>query len=906
MLGIVKRVGCVLTAFALSAALCTTIAVASSNVQLCGNRRIAIVLDNSGSMIKGNNKFLSRWAEATYALRTFLYMVGDEDEIGLFTVGISLESAANESDHEKAATISHNLNKDNIDEVLGNVGISHTTATYGLDAAYKWVGNNKSAEQWVVILSDGTFYEGNRKLSFSESVGERAGKDENEGIRTIFIGLEFDPRDQKSQNDSYTDNLFIYSTLSSGRGIEDTILEISSEIYKMKELNLSTDMIQNLDEFSYDSKSGTFTWATQPGLSTYLNQVVVIAQRHGEPVDGQRTALNSQIQMIQSDTSFSWCSAEKLPKVLEKYNALLRGTNFQVGNIDTFQREIQKTFLNKLCYIGTYSGSQLGEKIEFQTPLGDYTYRIYYELSDSIRPRLAITQNDVTYRGDSSGALSIMEGAAEIDYNLYVGKTEIPKELQVIEPELGELHVIGVGVDEKTDQYIFRYNDTGKNTYFASIDFLGVSHDQTIEVRIDLQKYSFRIQEGQKLNIDKPEEGWLYIETQLPPNWLKSHLNGHLQVDAERSGVQFNTSPGQIRLEGSRICVPVSYGDDLDIEKEFMVKAVFTADGAVPLKDEQMVKLIQDKPEIISRQPDPLAQLGIPAKFKLPVSEICVQNGQDMMKSISIQNAEVNGIGNLAKVKLEYDDQTKKIFLYADPIQTWKLLISGETQGNAVLSGTVYRNKVVVNPNMECLVTVAWTGNVVLALILYALLVLLFGALFVGAFLSLSGSLMLLERLNRYHTSWFHNEKYYLTWYEPGGLQCEVTRNTGIKIFPLFPFRIKLLLPDQSGIRELSGRIWVVLRGTKTGYEIETKSWKQLRDKGFEVSSQQLSFGGDPIDLEYQNHVCHLRITRKRRLWVCLVCFVVEWLFVFCVVLLAPRFPLLIIPGVILFALRFL
>lgn len=51
-------------------------------------KRIAIVLDNSDSMIisEPNVPYLTRWVEATYALRTLLHMIGDQDEVALYTV----------------------------------------------------------------------------------------------------------------------------------------------------------------------------------------------------------------------------------------------------------------------------------------------------------------------------------------------------------------------------------------------------------------------------------------------------------------------------------------------------------------------------------------------------------------------------------------------------------------------------------------------------------------------------------------------------------------------------------------------------------------------------------------------------------------------------------------------------
>ncbi len=95
-------------------------------------KRIAIVLDNSDSMIisKPNVPYLTRWSEATYALRTLLHMIGDQDEVTLYTVSDGKALGGK-------IMVAENLTKDNIDQNLSSVGISAVTKTDGLKAAYQ-------------------------------------------------------------------------------------------------------------------------------------------------------------------------------------------------------------------------------------------------------------------------------------------------------------------------------------------------------------------------------------------------------------------------------------------------------------------------------------------------------------------------------------------------------------------------------------------------------------------------------------------------------------------------------------------------------------------------------------------------------------------------------------------------
>ena len=95
-------------------------------------KRIAIVLDNLDSMIisKPNVHYLTRWSEATYALRTLLHMIGDQDEVALYTVSDGKALGG-------MIMVAENLTKDNIDQNLSSVGISAVTKTDGLKAAYQ-------------------------------------------------------------------------------------------------------------------------------------------------------------------------------------------------------------------------------------------------------------------------------------------------------------------------------------------------------------------------------------------------------------------------------------------------------------------------------------------------------------------------------------------------------------------------------------------------------------------------------------------------------------------------------------------------------------------------------------------------------------------------------------------------
>lgn len=876
---IIRKLGCILTASVLVVALCT-VATASSDTQPRGNRRIAIVLDNSGSMIIGPNN--SRWAQATYALRTFLCMVDDDDQLGLFTVSRHPDPNEEDAVHEKAATISKNLDN-NIDEALERVGISPTTATYGLNAAYKWVREELSAEKWVVILSDGAFYKNGESLTFEESVAGPARDAGDQGVHTIFIGLELD-QEQVNSDIQSTDFLTIHNT-SPGHGIEETILEISDDIYQIKELDLTEDMLQDSEEFSYDSQSGKLTWATEPGLSSYLSQVIIIAQTDSIPGDTQQESLDPRIQIIPSDNSFSWASEENLQEVLDTYNSQVIPSLKVAGSKEAFQKEIKKSFLNKCCYVGSYSGDQLGEKLEFQTPSENCTYRIYYALRDDIAPELVVRQNDAMMEADADNHFSVTEGLLELDYHLKAGKTEIPRELQVIKPEVCELCAEGMPTGKEAGQYDVPYSDTGENSHAVSISFRGKDWEWIVQVGINLQKYSFCIPEGQELNIDR-SEGWIVIETQLPSCWLKDHLKDHLQMKAEREELQFDVQGYDLQSgeNGNLIHVPVSFGGALDLTQAILVKATFTAGSLDPLTAEQSVMLTQDTPEIISVPPNKLSRLDIPLRLRILVAEISAEVGGKPAENVSISDATVIGVENLAGAQLEYDDESKRIFLCASPVLAWRILSRNELQGDAALRGTLYRNGVVVDSELDHPVTVFWTGSLVWVIICWLVICVCLFLIVAGALCAKKGKLLLQEfavlvygRLIGYvSTKCPKHEDYYLMW-EHGEKYYEITRN-----YKKLPIRtLKLPLPDEEGFFVQIDGVSIELQGIGNGYVMSEKSRKQLDSKGIAVDKTGLDLQR-PIKFTYRGRTCTLHNTRRRRPWVD----VVIWL-VFCFMVLA-------------------
>ena len=178
---------------------------------------------------------------------------------------------------------------------------------YGMEAARNWLNEtNDAVNKWIVVLSDGEFYEydasGKLKLlPCSQSVGEHATKNTRAGIHTIFVGLDI-AYNALSELRGNT-NLSVYNTLKE-KGIEETILGISREIYHMSEMTLSVEEIKGSPEFNYASDKSGFTWKTEPGLDAYLKQIIIIAQTGISGASILNEPYDPDLQVIQSDNHF--------------------------------------------------------------------------------------------------------------------------------------------------------------------------------------------------------------------------------------------------------------------------------------------------------------------------------------------------------------------------------------------------------------------------------------------------------------------------------------------------------------------------------------------------------------------------------------------------------------------------
>lgn len=867
-----KKLGCLFFAVLLLV-LYSPIAAANLTAKNTGGRRIAIVLDNSDSMIINGSKesYSSRWAEATYALRTFLYMVEDTDVVKLFTVAASTDTM-DEDINQKIATVSDgSIDKTNVDKVLQQVGISYQTKTYGMDAAYSWVAKSGDAntEKWVVILSDGDFYPPDSnsdkdRLSYSQSVGDRAYKWSLHNIHTIFVGLDLAEDKEKELENLQRKYLSVYHARKNQRSIEETILGISEKIYSMKELDDAK--IRKCTEFTCDPDSGTLTWETDPDLSAYLEQVIVIAQTSIKPEEEPEIPTDLNIQIIQSDRTFSWCSKNDLADVLDKHDKAAK-PSFDFGDPKDFEKKIAETFLGKYCYIRSYSQSEIGNQLKFQVPKGDYTYRIYYELKDSVHPELIMKRDGAVVQPDTPGVYSVTEGPLQVDFELRSGETAIPKTLEAIRYGLEAVSMSGA---ESTGKINLGYKDTKDedNRYQFSVSFNGKAAEAAVKISPDLQRYQFQIPEGQIVNIDQPDGNLLTIETTLPLNWLRDHLAGNLAITLNpKDTATFTFAVDDYKVvsgEGGplKISVPIHYiNSQSSLSPNVPFKAAFSINGDTihPLEAEGTLTVALGPTEIDLRVPEPSPNLTS-LSAKIPVLNMTARAGdEDVTEDTILKNVAVTGFGTLEEVSFKYNENTKSIEYAGKFRDTFQILTSGKNSGTVRVVGEAYRKGILVDGHLEMTKQVTWTGTVwelIRGLIFKGILL---AAAITILILTYTGKLLFQEGID-YFAFNFLNWDLPLIWDVNGPRGPGVHQLTVGKGFRWYPWKIKVAfhITDDPKLQNSTERI--TLRGTRKGYCLVWNS------KEMEILDRlNITFMSKDCELEKENQKLEFRYINDKR-----------------------------------------
>ncbi|MBQ9004398.1 MAG: VWA domain-containing protein [Eggerthellaceae bacterium] len=181
----------------------------ADEVEQESSRAIAIAYDNSGSMTKDSDK----WCNAQYSLEVLAAMMGDRDELALFTMdseGEKLHISGTQDAASRASAV-HNA----------DLGVSLYTEPRTAREACNWLFGQQADEKYLVITTDGEFNTGNRLEDVRQTVEDAA----SHGIGVIYLAIG--EADLIASDESRA----IYVKTASGDNILQTMTETANLIF---------------------------------------------------------------------------------------------------------------------------------------------------------------------------------------------------------------------------------------------------------------------------------------------------------------------------------------------------------------------------------------------------------------------------------------------------------------------------------------------------------------------------------------------------------------------------------------------------------------------------------------------------------------------------------------------------
>lgn len=859
---------------------CRSVEAANSNLSSDARRSIAIVFDNSDSMVRDSgkkhekNKYLKRWAQATYALRTFIHMVNENDVLHLYTV-----------DDGSSVADKGVFPKGDINKVISKLGVSYVTKMYGMREAYRWVNNQPTTEKWVVILTDGKFYKNGKKgkkLSADESIGKYINIYKNYGINTICVGLGLEKKAEielKRLDDGKYCNVFCTlkrkrNSLKENKEINKNILAISKKIYTMeklsdKQIRKESNLAKDNAEFRI-AENGTLIWKTDTEFSKYIQEVIIMAQIEGFV---KKKNVSDGMEVIYSDRDFAWGD----DKDIKQFNQ--DALDYYGSYSYLIDRKLIKK-INSSCYIQHYSGKDLEEKkIKFKLPKGksmeDYTYQIYYVLSTGFVSVLKQGKTELVAENQNS---FITEGNYQIDYNVISPDGEkLSKNLLAIRnvKKQVKLKIGNESVVSGSDKDFIYHKETKNsvqkknNQYVASVSYNeNIVNSFHFSVEPDLGKYKLSFwQEEQDINIDKENENKILLKLTGKGKhkdvdrlyyWLKDKINESKKSKRITYGFQNkdneDVSALGIRLKKTEI-VPekdfIKIGLPIEIVKSNGIEMGEHYQVSVSVQGEGEAKLVAENGNILITQEDPeicLKQEEVTVIEKIKNDTNLSISTYVLNKEIDVEIVDVELMlqteGKAKCLSFKFDKKTNEIICKAN-INIVRYFFSGihndklSYEIHLKRNGKDYFKK---SEDDQKFVKFRWKINHLIWSLILLILVVIIVILVLLSLSIQNGSLLLDELLcNDYDL-----ERFFIVWLSPLKKELVVDNKISkcfktIRLFPCFDDELKYFL----------GRKKVVLGGRKNGYYL--KNFDELDNiSGISVKNKFLERPGDYITIELQ------------------------------------------------------
>lgn len=238
------------------------------------DKKITIVYDDSGSMVNGDNgkkdspnnnpKKIKCWAQAKYSLEAFTAMLGENDELDIYTFNSGKYGNTISGDGKSSAVR-------NIHSSFKNGDYSAVTPHKNvIKAGDALVSSKSDKDKWLVVITDGYFDDfknaKDKGKAKTENLLQKYGKKLNGNV--IFITI--------NSSVNYEEKDFTYYNAQNGGEILSTVQKAIEKIYSNNRNAAQFDLTQ--DEGSYVATVKT------NGLS--VSQLIVFAQGKGVKISG--------------------------------------------------------------------------------------------------------------------------------------------------------------------------------------------------------------------------------------------------------------------------------------------------------------------------------------------------------------------------------------------------------------------------------------------------------------------------------------------------------------------------------------------------------------------------------------------------------------------------------------------
>ena len=216
-------------------------------------RAINIVYDDSGSMVRDDDIYNSRWCQAKYALEVFAAMMGKGDTLTIYPMSSYSDYKGKESStwhdtYKLKGTDSVESRIDTIDKMNGADGGYLNTPIGTVKAAGDALKKAKSDEKWLIIITDGAFGSKTGKEYTGEEFTEKVKKPIKSFVDDPSIKVAYISIDLENKLGIKSGDFFPYE--AAGDDILGTLTQVAQTVYNY--MKIDTDKSGSRYSFSPD------------------------------------------------------------------------------------------------------------------------------------------------------------------------------------------------------------------------------------------------------------------------------------------------------------------------------------------------------------------------------------------------------------------------------------------------------------------------------------------------------------------------------------------------------------------------------------------------------------------------------------------------------------------------------